>query len=223
MDKFDQRKSQSQILFHRRLGSAAFFSLIFIVQAVLFFLLSKFSNLAYAVFLCLFLDFGYGLQAYSRELFIRQIRDALLDMENAVPVGRVMLYKMPVSSEVGSSYIWDSIRARVLYRYRYHRRSFDFNFIPADSSDPASCAWSAAWFLSITTLYFILVIPHCSSSPFFSADTAFSTILFPIVLGSNGSTLTVCSILHPPILPIFGHKNNPVGIRQHQHCIRRNL
>lgn len=70
--------------------------------------------------------------------------------------------------------------------------------------------------LSITTLYFILVIPHCSSSPFFSADTAFSTILFPIVLGSNGSTLTVCSILYPPILPIFGHKNNPAGVPQHQ-------
>lgn len=76
-------------------------------------------------------------------------------------------------------------------------------------------------FLSITTLYFILVIPHCSSSPFFSADTAFSTILFPIVLGSNGSTLTVCSILHPPILPIFGHKNNPVGIRQYQRGVSR--
>lgn len=172
MDKFDQRKSRSQILFHRRLGSAAFFSLIFIVQAVLFFLLSKFSNLAYAVFLCLFLDFGYGLQAYSRELFIRQIRDALLDMENAVPVGRVMLYKMPVSSEVGSSYIWDSIRARVLYRYRYHRRSFDFNFIPADSSDPASCAWSAAWFFINNDLVL------------YSGDTAL--LKFAILLGRYG-------------------------------------
>lgn len=145
MDKHDQRISRARSLKRQLYFKQAFFLFVALFQCIIS-LWSLSRGNFYAFILFAILDLGYLLDRHSKELFIDQLREALDDMESKIHVGRAVIYKMPISSDVGSSYIWESIRARVLYRYRYHSRQFDYNFLPADSSDPAFCAWSAAWF-----------------------------------------------------------------------------
>lgn len=151
MDKFDKRLAHAKQLQKQRIFSQLSFSLLALCQLA-FGLLAPSRDLDYFLIFFFILDFFYFLNKRQKDIFIDQIRDALLDMENAVHVGRVVLYPMPVSYESGSSYLWESIRARVLYRYRYHARSFNYNFLVSNSSDPAQCAWSAAWFFAVDDL-----------------------------------------------------------------------
>lgn len=145
MDKYDQRISRAKHLKKQRYFKQAFFFFVALFQCTISLWL-LFRGNSYAFILFVILDLGYLLDRQRKELFIGQIKDALDDMESKIHVGRAVIYKMPVSHDIGSSYLWESLRARVLYRYRYHSRQFDCNFSPADSSDPAFCAWSATWF-----------------------------------------------------------------------------
>lgn len=151
MDKFDKRLAHAKQLQKQRIFSQLSFSLLALAQLA-FGLLAPTRDLDYFLIFFFILDFFYFLNKRQKDIFIDQIRNALLDMEQKVCVGRIVLYPMPVSYESGSSYLWESIRARVLYRYRYHARSFDYNFLVSNSSDPAQCAWSAAWFFAADDL-----------------------------------------------------------------------
>lgn len=146
MDKFAQRQYNAKKLAHERYFSIFFFSLIFFAQIILFVSSFKYERLIYGVILCIIFDFGYGLEYFYHELFIGQMRNALSDMESKINIGHCVYYHLPISPSAESSYLWDSIRARVLYRYRYHRKYFDVNFLPSRTDDPAECAWAAAWF-----------------------------------------------------------------------------
>lgn len=147
MDKFNQRCARARSLCKKRYLSLAAFSLLSLAF-LLFSCFSRFRACFVLFFALFFVGFFYLLDKLQKELFLRQLRDALLSMEDSVRVGRVVLYPLPISCESGSSYLWESIRARVLYRYRYHARSFDYNFAISNSSDPIQCAWSAAWFFA---------------------------------------------------------------------------
>ena len=146
MDKFAQRQYNAKKLAHERYFSIFFFSLIFLAQIILFVSSFKYERLIYGVILCIIFDFGYGLEYFYHELFIGQMRNALSDMESKINIGHCVYSHLPISPSAESSYLWDSIRARVLYRYRYHRKYFDVNFLPSRTDDPAECAWAAAWF-----------------------------------------------------------------------------
>ena len=174
MDKYDERKKQSSALLKKRATTLIAFSVIFITQIIVILLVHKYKNLTYAVFLFLLLDFGYGIEYLRKELFIRQIKESLDTMEANFSAGRYVLYPMPISSEIGSSDIWESLRGRVVYRYRYHSRNFDCNFLPVDSTDPASCAWSAAWFYINDDLNHLLSIECAEEGSFQCCLVAFA-------------------------------------------------
>ena len=181
MDKYDERKKQSSALLQKRATTLIAFSAIFITQIIVILLVHKYKNLTYAVFLFLLLDFGYGVEYLRKELFIRQIKESLDTMEANFSAGRYVLYPMPISSEIGSSDIWESLRGRVVYRYRYHSRNFDCNFLPVDSTDPASCAWSAAWFYINDDLNHLLSI-ECTEEGSFQ----YYLVAFALKLGVYG-------------------------------------
>lgn len=145
MSKFDQRTAHAKKLKRQRYSSQFCFFLFALAQCIISLCFFSHGNL-YCFILFFILDFCYLFLKRGQELFIEQMRNSLDDMESKIHVGRPVIYKMPISSSVESSYLWESIRSRVLYRYRYHARNFDFNFLPADSSDPSFCAWAAAWF-----------------------------------------------------------------------------
>lgn len=146
MDSYEQRIRSSRKLAISRLESLALFIFVFLLEIILLVLSYSHEKLIDAALFPLLLFFGFSLQYLHTRIFLRQIKDSFDRMQLNFSVGRRMSYTLPISNEIGDSFIWESIRARTLYRYRYHSKAVDFNFIPVDSGDPASCAWSAAWF-----------------------------------------------------------------------------
>ena len=147
MDKYDHRKFHAKKLAKERYSSLFFFFVIVFAQlAISLWALSR--NSYYAFVLFFILDFFFLLEKYSKSLFLNQIDDAFSSMESKFSVGRHFSYPMPHSSDPAGSVIWDSIRGRAMHRFRSNPRQWPFNFVPVDASDPAACAWSAAWFYS---------------------------------------------------------------------------
>lgn len=180
MDKFDIRTKNAGILFQKRMRVLIVVSSFFALQIILLLLSKTHENLNYCIFLLLFFDFGYGLNHLHKELFIRQLKEALDSMECSFSVGRCVVYPRPLYPSAEGSFLWESIRGRVLYRYRYHSRSFDIDFTVLDCSNPALCAWAASWFYINDDLNSLYHENFCVGS------IRYATLKFALLLGKYG-------------------------------------
>lgn len=180
MDKFDIRKKNAMAFSQKRMIILTFVVFFFVLQIILLLLSKTHGNLVYCVSAFLLFDFAYGLNYLHKELFIQQLKEALDSMECSFSVGRCVVYPRPLYPNAEGSFLWESIRGRVLYRYRYHSRSFDIDFTVLDRSDPALCAWAASWFYINDDLNSLYHEDFCIGS------IRYVTLKFALLLGKYG-------------------------------------
>ena len=187
----------------KRIRSESFFDLLahwlpFLALFILsFFSLSPHANISNQILFAIsFFLLVLSPLYYSPILHVKQIDDAFSRLEREIPTKTQIYYPIGFGGIHGGSSLWHAIHSSAIYQFRRKNGSY---FDILDSSNPASCAWAAAWFYAnhyLTTVESFRTLP---SEP----DNIFSKEISPLELDLLDFVLR---------LGDYGYKHSFIGL-----------